>query len=313
MPVNLNWEHVAVGSAQLQLQAANISAGEAVDLYIKGLPPHMTEFSMNQVFELYCTDPQIFILSQDVNGTLAKLRVGDPFEARWMVENLNGNIPQGLGRPIWVSYASQPRGMLPSGSQAKVPGGFSGSVASGGGFAQTSALPGAGSDVDAATASTAVPGGRGSSRFHPYEREGNANSNIYVWQLPLDSDDSTLLQVFGGVGEIISVKVNPERRYGFVQFKSADEATIAVETINGMQLNGTTLKCKYADRDKGQVSAGRSPPPTVATPDMRNGLMNGLQAPAQAFGAAAANHPVAKKPVDRQMPEKIHPLLMFRG
>lgn len=286
-----------------KMQGAN---GGTTDLYVKGLPADCNEPFLKGVFELYCTEAQIFILSQDSTESVILLRVGDATEARWMVDNLNGNIPQGLERPIGMTYADQPSSSPPAAAAAPGYGATGYGKASGKGFPPGNAGCGGGLVAQAAAQASGFGapaggfGSRGTSRFHPYEREGNANANIYVWQLPMGANDDTLMQIFGGVGEVVSVRANPDRRYGFVQFKSAADAHTAIETINGMQINGTTIKCKYADRDKGNVNrpphgSGFSPGGAVLTPSMQTGLMNGLQATAQAVAEMVAH---GSKPVE---------------
>lgn len=77
------------------------------NLFICGLPLDMTEDKLKLVFNEYGIVTTMRILP-DVAGKTDKsalVRMADVSQASWMVEHLNGNIPQGLTSPITVRYA----------------------------------------------------------------------------------------------------------------------------------------------------------------------------------------------------------------
>jgi len=92
-------------------QHSGTTSSQASDnLYIKGLPPHMTEDKLRDIFTPYGDVTSTKVLQSNgksVDGqgeSVALLQFGTEEEARWIEENLNGNIPEGLERPISVKF-----------------------------------------------------------------------------------------------------------------------------------------------------------------------------------------------------------------
>lgn len=79
------------------------------NLYIADLPAGMNDSQLLEVFNAYGTIVQHKILPNPMPGgkTAAMMRFSDVEEARWIVDNVNGNIPQGLTDPVKVRYANQ--------------------------------------------------------------------------------------------------------------------------------------------------------------------------------------------------------------
>mmetsp|Transcript_45955 Transcript_45955/g.127553 ORF Transcript_45955/g.127553 Transcript_45955/m.127553 type:complete len:415 (-) Transcript_45955:168-1412(-) len=105
-----------------------------------------------------------------------------------------------------------------------------------------------------ATSGKVVHPPSGLSRSSPYPAaaagQDQGSTNVYVYQLPVGSDDSTLMQLFGTYGSILSVKCLTDRRYGFVKMGSVEEAEAAIEGVNNLRLENTTVKCHFANRDR---------------------------------------------------------------
>jgi RNA recognition motif-containing protein len=76
--------------------------------------------------------------------------------------------------------------------------------------------------------------------------------NIYVGNLPWSFKDEDLGQMFGEHGEVQSAKVIMDRMsgrsrgFGFVEMSTAEEASAAIEAINGSEHDGRTLKVDAA-------------------------------------------------------------------
>eukprot|EP00930_Biecheleria_cincta_P025875 TRINITY_DN1834_c0_g1_i1.p1 TRINITY_DN1834_c0_g1~~TRINITY_DN1834_c0_g1_i1.p1 ORF type:complete len:278 (+),score=74.67 TRINITY_DN1834_c0_g1_i1:43-834(+) len=79
-----------------------------VDLMVKGLPVETTDESLNAIFAQYATVKSAKCLPVAQGKTLkaAFVTVGSLDEAIWIVQNVNGNVPQGLTTPIDVIYAT---------------------------------------------------------------------------------------------------------------------------------------------------------------------------------------------------------------
>ncbi len=97
---------------------------------------------------------------------------------------------------------------------------------------------------------------------------------LYVGNLPFNTNDQDLAEIFGQVGQVRSTKIIFDREsgrskgFGFVEMSSEEEAVHAISQFNGAQLNGRPLTVNEA--------RPMSPrPPTDPTPD------SGLQDRAQ--------------------------------
>jgi polyadenylate-binding protein len=127
-------------------------------------------------------------------------------QATWIVENLNGNIPEGLDNPIKARFAN-------------APGGKSG---------------GKGDDGK----------GKGKARPEPYgaaPATGGGppvSDNVWVGDLPHGTEQDHLHEIFEPYGQIVRCRVLPGRDDGakpaaMVQFASVDLAVWVVENLNG--------------------------------------------------------------------------------
>ena len=75
---------------------------------------------------------------------------------------------------------------------------------------------------------------------------------IYVGNLPYSTTDDTLNELFATHGTVDSAKVimdrytNRSKGFGFVEMSTEDEATTAVEALNGQELEGRMLNVNDA-------------------------------------------------------------------
>ena len=75
---------------------------------------------------------------------------------------------------------------------------------------------------------------------------------IYVGNLPYTTDDSELESTFSQFGQVDSARVITDREtgrskgFGFVEMNSDDEATQAIEKLNGTQLGGRQITVSEA-------------------------------------------------------------------
>jgi len=77
------------------------------NLYFTDLPIGVTEDQFREVMSPYGTIRSLKLLVKPGLKPHALIRYGSADEAAWIVQNLNGNIPQGLTEPIQVRYAQQ--------------------------------------------------------------------------------------------------------------------------------------------------------------------------------------------------------------
>lgn len=79
------------------------------NLFVTGLPMDLTEETIQAIFGQYGTVASVKKLptSAGRNDTAALVRMGDVEQAKWLVVNVNGNIPSGLTTPVSIAYAER--------------------------------------------------------------------------------------------------------------------------------------------------------------------------------------------------------------
>jgi RNA recognition motif-containing protein len=90
--------------------------------------------------------------------------------------------------------------------------------------------------------------------------------NIYVGNLSFDITQDELEQAFAAHGEVASASVIEDkytgrsRGFGFVEMPKSDEARVAIEQMNGVDLKGRQLNVNEAKprNDKPRNGGGRS-------------------------------------------------------
>lgn len=87
-----------------------ITAGS--DILVKGLPPNLTNEQVKMIFEMYGAVTSVQAATTEtpdnVGETAALIKMSTSESALWMVNSLNGNIPQGLEKPLSVTFATLP-------------------------------------------------------------------------------------------------------------------------------------------------------------------------------------------------------------
>jgi len=218
------------------------SGGKGADvpsdnLYIKGLPIGTNESLIQQVFGAYGTVLSCKVLSQPEGATnaAAMVRLGSIDQASWLVQNLNGNIPQGLSDPITVKFANSPAA---GGAPAKGTAGM-------GGFAP--APPAWNS------------GGGGGGADEPQD-------NLYIKGLPVGITEDMVREVFGAYGNIASLKVlntpdGADNAAALVRFGDTSQAQWLVDNLNGNIPKGLAgpVTVRYANPKGG--GKGKEPDP----------------------------------------------------
>lgn len=190
---------------------------------MEDLPEDLSDEDIVNIFDAYCSGCKCEVLEPIDGPLIATVVVPTYSEAEWIVSNLNGNIPQGLNGPIRAStpqYSmSTPKRIPPSYGKAQASNSHHQSPYS-------------------------KPGDQGAERSDPN------NTNLYVNQLPQGCDDERLNELFQECGNIVSVKCISEKRYGFVQFASVEQAENAIDMMNGLEVEGTPLVCRFAAKSR---------------------------------------------------------------
>jgi RNA recognition motif-containing protein len=89
---------------------------------------------------------------------------------------------------------------------------------------------------------------------------------LYVGNMSYDVDNAELEQLFTGYGSVVSAQVIQDRMtgrskgFGFVEMSSDEEASAAIEALNGKEHNGRALTVNEAKpRPEGGSGGSRRP------------------------------------------------------
>lgn len=91
----------------------------------------------------------------------------------------------------------------------------------------------------------------------------HSQNRIYIGSVPYSFTTDDLRHIFKAFGVILSCQLIPSiekpgthRGYGFIEFGTADQAKLAIETMNGFEVGGKQLKVNVATALKPQVGVG---------------------------------------------------------
>jgi len=207
------------------------------NLFITGLPEGFDEASMGAIFGAYGSITQSKLLTPQPGRKCAgMIRFSSVDEAKWIVDNLNGNIPQGLAEAIEVKYAmsKDQKGMMGKGCGAGPYG-----MDKGGGDA--------GKGKGKCSIRTLVKGLQDAGAL-PSGQNQNDSNTLFVAGLPFDTTDCDLFKMFTAFGPLKGVRamVDPEsgmcKGIGFVNMMDPTATQTAIATLNGTMLpDGTWL------------------------------------------------------------------------
>jgi nucleolysin TIA-1/TIAR len=80
---------------------------------------------------------------------------------------------------------------------------------------------------------------------HILTRADPTNTNIYVGNLAASLSDAEVRRHFATFGPLAEVKLHRKGGFGFVRYKSHDDAVLAIVGMNGAVLAGRQLKCSW--------------------------------------------------------------------
>lgn len=225
------------------------------NLFIGNLPEHITTQDCEQIFAQYGSVVQAKAMPPKGPGQKASalVRFKSLEEATWVVENLNGNLAEGLEEPLIVRYANAPGGGKGSPMAGPPHGKSPWSTPQHTPWAAPHKGKGKGGttmrDVFSAAKGAGLLGGKG----------GVAQENtIYVANLPHDTTDLDLFKLFAPFGAIpatgVKAMLNPDgtcKGFGFVDFTETACANMAVQTLHGFTCpDGTQLHCSVKSASK---------------------------------------------------------------
>jgi len=237
-------------------------------VYVTGLPEGLDDAKVKAIFEAYGTLKDCKSLA---GKRAAILNFATMDEAKWVVDNLDGNMPEGITTPVKVEYSWSRTG---PGGKGGAPGG-----APGGPWGGQQSRPG-----PYGACGGGGKGGEGGARGSvqmlkrnlismgvlPGTKAGKGaklddSCQLYIKGLPADCSDRDLADIFSPFGAIpprgIKAMLDGEGQctgVGFVDYMEAECAAAAVKAINGaMCSDGTSLRVCVKNSTKKGSGGGK--------------------------------------------------------
>ncbi|CAE7795643.1 SXL [Symbiodinium sp. CCMP2456] len=78
------------------------------ELFVSGLPTDATDDLLKKIFSQYGSIKEVKVLpvAAGKQAAAAFVDMNSLEDAKWIVENVNGNVPQGMAGPVTVAYAT---------------------------------------------------------------------------------------------------------------------------------------------------------------------------------------------------------------
>jgi len=212
------------------------------NVWIGDLPAGVDKGTLATVFEAYGTVVECRVMpgKDETAKPCAMIRFANTDMATWVVDNLNGNIPEGFQEPIQCRYANAP-------SKGKGDG-------KGGGPYGGAAWGGGGKDAWGG----AAKGGAGKGMA-----PAAASDNVWVGDLPVGTEKHDLATIFEAYGQIADCRMLPGRDpsakpCSMIRFASVEMATWVVDNLNGNIPQGLEepIIARYANNGKGADKGG---------------------------------------------------------
>jgi len=256
-----------------------MSAPPSDNIYVADLPAGIDEAMVQTIFSAYGTVQSCKVLPSKGGGKgAAMVRVGSVSEAQWIVDNLNGNIAQGLSTPVQVRFANSSSkgkdgGKGYDGGWGKDGGGY-GKAGGKGGWSSPSPYEMPGKGYDGGKGKGKGGKGKGTECDIRTLKQGVKGAGVlpgvgmalpnecqlYIKNLPSDTQDVDLYELFSPFGAIAPRGVKAMQQdgccsgIGFVDFLDMEHAQAAIMTLNGTTMpDGSmlTVSNKQAGKGKG--------------------------------------------------------------
>ncbi|VVC30869.1 Hypothetical protein CINCED_3A014233 [Cinara cedri] len=255
---------------------------KGANLYVSGLPKHMTQQDLENLFSPYgriitsrilCDNMTVrqFVgnpgdHSPSISKGVGFIRFDQRIEAERAIQELNGTVPKGSTESITVKFANNPS------SNKAVP--ALAAYLTPQGARRFAAGPIHHPTGRFSTGKTMLAINKGLQRYSPLAGDLLANSMlpgnsmngsgwcIFVYNLAPETEENVLWQLFGPFGAVQSVKVirdlqtNKCKGFGFVTMTNYDEAVVAIQSLNGYTLGNRVLQVSFkTNKGKGDASS----------------------------------------------------------
>jgi len=87
--------------------------------------------------------------------------------------------------------------------------------------------------------------------------------SIYVGNLPYSVNETSLNEIFGPYGSVVSAKIITDfntgrsKGFGFVEMSTTEEAQASIKELNNAELDGRNIKVNLAEPKENRSSGGR--------------------------------------------------------
>merc|ERR1719187_1545622 len=234
---------------------------KGANLYVSGLPKHMTQPDLERLFSSCGNIITSRILCDNITGVnkgdgsvpgLSKgvgfIRFDQRIEAERAIQKLNGTIPEGATEPITVKFANNPSNnakaipplaayLAPQAARRAL-----GAALHPASRFRYSPLAG-----DLLAGNTLLPG---------MAATNGSGWCIFVYNLAPETEENILWQLFGPFGAVQNVKVirdlqtNKCKGFGFVTMTNYEEALVAIQSLNGYTLGNRVLQVSFKTNNR---------------------------------------------------------------
>jgi len=194
-------------------------------VFVGDVPVGTDENTLRQVFGVYGHVADVKALPPRAPGTkgAALVRFETLDAAQWVVENINGNVPQGMSEPVYVTFAKMNKSWG---------GGGGGGDYYGGGYGKAF-------NASSGAFNLAVSPYEGGAKGSGHPGAGPpASEKLFIGDVPVGMDESSFQRVMSKYGNVVDVKMLPARAPGekgsaLLRYSTVEEAQWVVENLNG--------------------------------------------------------------------------------
>ncbi|XP_075493918.1 LOW QUALITY PROTEIN: uncharacterized protein LOC142531604 [Primulina tabacum] len=146
---------------------------------------------------------------------------------------------------------------------------------------------------------TRIAPGVGANLLGQHAAERNQDATVYVGNLETKASEELLWELFVQAGPVVNVYVpkdrvtNARQGYGFVEFRSEEDADYAIKVLNMIKLYGKAIRVNKASQDKKSVDVGANLFIGNLDPDVDEKL---LYDTFSAFGVIVSNPKIMRDP-----------------
>ncbi|KAM3268795.1 splicing factor 3B subunit 4 [Capsicum chacoense] len=146
---------------------------------------------------------------------------------------------------------------------------------------------------------TRIAPGVGANLLGQHSAERNQDATAYVGNLDPQITEELLWELFVQAGPVVNVYVpkdrvtNAHQGYGFVEFRSEEDADYAIKVLNMIKLYGKPIRVNKASQDKKSVDVGANLFVGNLDPDVDEKL---LYDTFSAFGVVVSNPKIMRDP-----------------